>query len=81
MFVEIEGKRIQALREERELSQRALARQAGIARETLRRIESGDDDTLDVRRGTLRRLGSVLDVDYRSLGTPHTNGSFARPTD
>jgi len=59
---------IRQLREEREMSQRQLAKEALIHRSTLRRIE---EDRVDVKSSVLERLANVLgyDMDLISRST------------
>jgi transcriptional regulator with XRE-family HTH domain len=55
---------VKSLREERGMSPRDLARQAGITPTTARRAERGQP----VRVSTARKIGGALQVDPRSLG-------------
>ena len=58
------GERITKLREQRGLSQLQLARQANIARSTLRYVEDG---THAVSLLVLARIAHVLKVEVRTL--------------
>ena len=42
MYAVMDGEKIRAMREERELSRQELAREAGVAPSTLRSVERGD---------------------------------------
>ena len=68
---ELVGRNVRRFREERGLSQGALARRAGLAKQTLSTIEQGrGNPTVE----TLSLLGEALDVSVRRLltewGTP-----------
>jgi transcriptional regulator with XRE-family HTH domain len=58
------GKAVRQLREEAELSQRALADRAGISASWLSRIESGD---YDPTWGNMRRVASGLGISLEKL--------------
>lgn len=58
--------RLAELREKKWLSQHELAKQAGIARSTLARLESGEP----ARRGTVRKLAEVLGVEPGEIAVP-----------
>jgi transcriptional regulator with XRE-family HTH domain len=55
--------RVRVLRQDRNLSQQALASQAGVALRTVANLEAGQDVSLD----TLRKLAEVLDVTVAYL--------------
>ena len=55
---------MKALREEKVLSQRELARMAGLTQMTVWRIENG---YRDARPGTIRKLAAVLGVEPKEL--------------
>ena len=55
--------RLRRLREERALSQRDLARKAGVTAVTIVHAEKG----LDTRPSTLRKLADALGVEPREL--------------
>jgi transcriptional regulator with XRE-family HTH domain len=58
------GRRLQKLREERDLSRQELAERARISREYVRKLEAGlQDPTL----GTLQRLAKALGVAVTEL--------------
>ncbi len=58
------GKNLRRLREERLLTQAELAERAGIALSSLVRVEN---DQVDPRFTTIRKLARALDVDHREL--------------
>jgi transcriptional regulator with XRE-family HTH domain len=60
--VDTEG--LRRLRRERALSQRALARAAGVGLDAVNRIEKGRRDALP---STLRKLAEALEVEPREL--------------
>ena len=60
--VDTEG--LRRLRRERALSQRALARAAGVGLDAVNRIEKGRRDALP---STLRKLAEALGVEPREL--------------
>jgi transcriptional regulator with XRE-family HTH domain len=62
--MEVDVKKMKALREERVLSQRELASMAGLTQMTVWRIENG---YRDARPGTIRKLAGVLGVEPREL--------------
>lgn len=57
-------KKLKRLREDRVLSQRELARLAGLAYGTVWRIENGYPDA---RTSTIRKLAGALSVEPREL--------------
>ena len=58
------GRRLQKLREERDLSRQELAERAHISREYVRKLEAGlQDPTV----GILQRLAKALSVPVREL--------------
>lgn len=60
------GKNIKVLRETRSLTQAQLAKKAGVALETIRRIEKGADSWLK----TLLKIADALEVELSVLFTP-----------
>ncbi len=58
------GRRIQTLREARDLSRQELARKAGMNRETIRLLELG---RFDPTLGTLTKLARALGVTLTDL--------------
>jgi transcriptional regulator with XRE-family HTH domain len=62
--MEVDVDKLKALREERVLSQRELARMANLAQGTVWRIENGFSE---VHLQTIRTLAGVLSVEPREL--------------
>ena len=62
--MEVNVQKLKRLREDRVLSQRELAREAGLAQGTVWRIENGFSD---VHPSTIRKLAEVLGVEPREL--------------
>jgi DNA-binding XRE family transcriptional regulator len=62
--IQVDTERLRQLRRERALSQRALAREAGIGLDTVNKLETGLRDALPV---TLRKLADALGVEPREL--------------
>jgi transcriptional regulator with XRE-family HTH domain len=62
--MEVDVTKMKALREEKVLSQRELARMAGLTQMTVWRIENG---YRDARPGTIRKLAQVLGVEPKGL--------------
>lgn len=62
--VEVDAEKVKALREEKVLSQRELARMSRLTQMTVWRIENG---YRDARPGTIRKLASALGVEPREL--------------
>lgn len=58
------GRNLRRLREDRLLTQAELAERAGIALSSLVRVEN---DQVDPRFTTIRKLAQALDVDHREL--------------
>jgi transcriptional regulator with XRE-family HTH domain len=58
------GKNLRRLREDRLLTQAELAQRAGIALSSFVRVEN---DQVDPRFTTIRKLAQALDVDHREL--------------
>ncbi len=58
------GENLRRLREDRLLTQAELAERAGIALSSLVRVEN---DQVDPRFTTIRKLAHALDVDHREL--------------
>jgi transcriptional regulator with XRE-family HTH domain len=58
------GKNLKRLREDRLLTQAELAQRAGIALSSFVRVEN---DQVDPRFTTIRKLARALDVDHREL--------------
>ena len=67
------GRRIRALRLARNLTQGALAREAGVGLRTLRRLEAGDSPSLD----SFLRIVAALELTERLLDA--LPSSDARP--
>jgi transcriptional regulator with XRE-family HTH domain len=67
MYVELDGPQVQAMRQERGMSRRALAARAGLGMSTVARVEAGE---AAVRLKTARKVGAALEVDPKSLGRP-----------
>ncbi len=63
--VEIDGRKVRTVREERFFSQRELADKAGINHNTVWRIEGGG--SIEVHPRTIRKLAEALSVDPASL--------------
>jgi transcriptional regulator with XRE-family HTH domain len=62
--IKVDTERLRRLRRERALSQRDLARAAGVGLDAVNRIETGRRDALPV---TLRKLADALGVEPRNL--------------
>jgi transcriptional regulator with XRE-family HTH domain len=62
--MEVDVTKMKALREEKVLSQRELARMAGLTQMTVWRIENG---YRDARPGTIRKLAVALGVEPKEL--------------
>ena len=62
--MEVDVQKLKKLREDRVLSQRELARMAGLAYGTVWRIENGFPGA---RTSTIRKLAGVLGVEPREL--------------
>jgi transcriptional regulator with XRE-family HTH domain len=62
--MEVDVSMMKALRQERVLSQRELARMAGLTQMTVWRLENG---YRDARPGTIRKLAQVLGVEPKEL--------------
>jgi transcriptional regulator with XRE-family HTH domain len=62
--MEMDVTKLKTLREEKVLSQRDLARMAGLTQMTVWRIENG---YRDARPGTIRKLARVLGVEPKEL--------------
>jgi transcriptional regulator with XRE-family HTH domain len=62
--MEVDVQKLKALREEKVLSQRELARMAGLTQMTVWRIENG---YRDARPQTIRKLAGVLGVEPKEL--------------
>jgi transcriptional regulator with XRE-family HTH domain len=62
--MEVDGVKLQRLREERVLSQRELARLAGLTHQTVWRFENG---WTNAHPRTTRRIAGVLGVEPREL--------------
>jgi transcriptional regulator with XRE-family HTH domain len=78
--MEVDVDKLKALREERVLSQRKLARMANLAQGTLWRIENGFSE---VHPQTIRKLAGVLGVEpkelvKRGVGKWRRRGAMAR---
>ena len=62
--MEVDGVRLKHLREERVLSQRELARSAGLTHQTVWRFENG---FVNAHPRTIRKLAEALRVEPREL--------------
>jgi transcriptional regulator with XRE-family HTH domain len=62
--IPVDTERLRRLRRERALSQRDLARAAGVGLDAVNRIETGRRDALP---STLRKLAGALGVEPREL--------------
>ena len=62
--MEVDVSKMKALRQERVLSQRELARMAGLTQMTVWRLENG---YRAARPGTIRKLAQVLGVEPKEL--------------
>ncbi len=65
VVVRIDGEKLRVAREQRFLSQRELARKAGLNHNTIWRIETSGPT--DVHPRTIRKLAEALAVDPASL--------------
>jgi transcriptional regulator with XRE-family HTH domain len=63
-YMEVDVTKMKTLREEKVLSQRELARMAGLTQMTVWRIENG---YRDARPGTIRKLAVALGVEPKEL--------------
>ena len=64
--------KLKGLREERVLSQRELARMAGLVQMTVWRLENG---YRDARPGTIRKIAAALGVKPKELLKAKTQGN------
>jgi transcriptional regulator with XRE-family HTH domain len=62
--VEVDGVKLQRLREEQVLSQRELARLAGLTHQTVWRFENGPTNA---HPRSIRKIAEVLGVDPKEL--------------
>ena len=62
--MEVDGVKLQQLREERVLSQRELARLAGLTHQTVWRFENG---FVNAHPRTIRKIAEVLGVEPKEL--------------
>jgi transcriptional regulator with XRE-family HTH domain len=62
--VEVDGVKLQRLREERVLSQRELARLAGLTHQTVWRFENG---STNAHPRTIRKIAVVLGVEPNKI--------------
>ena len=62
--MEVDVQKLKTLREDQVLSQRELARMAGLAQGTVWRLESG---FTEVHPSTIRKLAEALEVEPREL--------------
>jgi transcriptional regulator with XRE-family HTH domain len=62
--MEVDGVKLQRLREEQVLSQRELARMAGLTHQTVWRFENG---FTNAHPKTIRKIAGVLGVEPREL--------------
>jgi transcriptional regulator with XRE-family HTH domain len=66
MYGVVDGKKLEAMREERGLSRQELAQEAGISMSTLRSLERGHK----VRVKTARSVANVFGVHPSEMGHP-----------
>jgi transcriptional regulator with XRE-family HTH domain len=62
--MEVDGLKLQRLREEQVLSQRDLARMAGLSHQTVWRFENG---STNAHPQTIRKIAGALGVEPREL--------------
>jgi transcriptional regulator with XRE-family HTH domain len=62
--MEVDGMKLKRLREEQVLSQRELARMAGLTHQTIWRFENG---STNAHPQTIRKIAGVLGVEPRKL--------------
>jgi transcriptional regulator with XRE-family HTH domain len=62
--MEVDGMKLKRLREEQVLSQRELARMAGLTHQTVWRFENG---STNAHPQTIRKIAGVLGVEPRKL--------------
>jgi transcriptional regulator with XRE-family HTH domain len=62
--MEVDVAKLKRLRQEQVLSQRELARTAGLTHQTVWRLENGFSEA---RPATIRKLASVLEVEPKDL--------------
>jgi transcriptional regulator with XRE-family HTH domain len=62
--MEVDGAKLQRLREERVLSQRELARTAGLTHQTVWRFENGFENA---HPKTIRKIAEALEVEPKEL--------------
>lgn len=74
MLVKMRGEEVRALREERDLTREEFAREAGIARSTVERVEGGRTVRLD----TARKVAGTLEVEPTSVAWA-VHGEHAKP--
>jgi transcriptional regulator with XRE-family HTH domain len=63
-LMEVDGMRLRKFRKEQAWSQRDLARESGVAQDTISRLESGQREA---QPRTVRRLAEALGVEPREL--------------
>jgi transcriptional regulator with XRE-family HTH domain len=63
-LMEVDGMKLRRLRMERAWSQRDLARESGVAQDTITRLETGKREA---QPRTIRRLSEALGVQPREL--------------
>jgi transcriptional regulator with XRE-family HTH domain len=63
-LMEVDGMRLRKLRREHAWSQRDLARESGVAQDTITRLETGQREA---QPRTVRRLAKALGVEPREL--------------
>lgn len=64
MSFDVDGQRLRKLRVEKALSLRALGERAGVAYDTINKLELGQRPA---RLTTIRKLAEVLDVEPKEL--------------
>jgi transcriptional regulator with XRE-family HTH domain len=62
--MEVDGMKLKRLREEQVLSQRELARMAGLTHQTVWRFENG---SANAHPATIRKIAGVLGVEPKEL--------------
>ncbi len=75
--MQIIATRIKKLRQKRGLSKTALARQSGLSRATIRRMETGDVDCTAV---SLLKVATALKTTVRTLVSRPPDGASSKTT-
>jgi transcriptional regulator with XRE-family HTH domain len=74
VYAVMDGEKIRAMPQERDLSRQELAQEAGIAVETVARVERGDR----VQARTGWRVARVFGVHPKEIGTPDPRHKWVR---